>query len=116
MTQWENPLYGGLIQADIAQWSPPAPPALIFSNAALNWLQDHAALMPRLARMLAAGGVLLAACNSKEAAPTQVGAQPTAGPGPSPTARSYADELGDPGGLDSVSHTLAGDLGGPDAR
>ena len=48
------------------------------------------------ASLLAAGGVLLAACNSKEAAPTQVGAQPTAGPGPSPTARSYADELGDP--------------------
>ncbi|HNT25955.1 MAG TPA: protein-methionine-sulfoxide reductase catalytic subunit MsrP [Anaerolineales bacterium] len=48
------------------------------------------------ASLLAAGGVLLAACNSKEAAPTQVGAQPTAGPGPSPTALSYADELGDP--------------------
>ncbi len=70
MTQWENPLYGGLIQADIAQWSPPAPPALIFSNAALNWLQDHAALMPRLARMLAAGGVLAVQMPRQEAAPS----------------------------------------------
>lgn len=44
--------------ADIAAWRPELPPALIFSNAALNWLPDHAALMPRLAVMLAPRGVL----------------------------------------------------------
>lgn len=44
--------------ADITDWRPETPPALIFSNAALNWLPDHAALMPRLAAMLARGGVL----------------------------------------------------------
>ncbi|MFO1201041.1 MAG: methyltransferase domain-containing protein [Tabrizicola sp.] len=44
--------------ADIAAWQPETPPALIFSNAALNWVPDHAAVMPRLARMLAPGGVL----------------------------------------------------------
>lgn len=44
--------------ADIADWRPETPPALIFSNDALHWLPDHAALMPRLAAMLARGGVL----------------------------------------------------------
>lgn len=53
-----NRLYQGLTQADIALWAPVTPPALIFSNAALHWLADHAALMPRLATMLAPGGVL----------------------------------------------------------
>lgn len=58
MTQWGNRLYSGLTQADITLWAAHTPPALIFSNAALNWLPDHAALMPRLAAMLAPGGVL----------------------------------------------------------
>ncbi len=31
---------------------------LVFSNAALHWVADHAALLPRLARMLAPGGQL----------------------------------------------------------
>ncbi|MEO6301464.1 MAG: methyltransferase domain-containing protein, partial [Paracoccaceae bacterium] len=50
--------YGQLVEADIATWRPDAPPALIFSNAALQWLPDHAALLPRLAGFLAPGGVL----------------------------------------------------------
>ena len=45
-------------QADIAHWSPPAPADLIFTNATLHWLDDHAALLPRLAAQLAPGGVL----------------------------------------------------------
>ena len=58
MTQWGNRLYSGLTRADIALWAPDTTPALIYSNAALNWLPDHAALMPRLAGMLALFGVL----------------------------------------------------------
>lgn len=50
--------YGAKVQADIAVWQPETPPALIFSNAVLHWLPDHAALMPRLAALLAPGGVL----------------------------------------------------------
>lgn len=50
--------YARLDQADIATWQPKAPPALIFSNAALHWLPDHATLLPRLAGFLAQGGVL----------------------------------------------------------
>lgn len=50
--------YAAKRQADIATWTPDAPPALIFSNAVLHWLPDHATLMPRLAGFLAPGGVL----------------------------------------------------------
>ena len=50
--------YTRLEQADIATWQPATPPALIFSNAALHWLPDHAALLPRLAGFLASSGVL----------------------------------------------------------
>ena len=50
--------YDTLVHADIGTWTPDAPPALIFSNAALHWLDDHAGLMPRLAGMLRPGGTL----------------------------------------------------------
>lgn len=46
------------IQADVADWSDPDGYDLIFSNATLQWLPDHAALFPRLARSLAPGGCL----------------------------------------------------------
>ncbi|WP_328799252.1 methyltransferase domain-containing protein [Paragemmobacter ruber] len=51
-------LYDLLEAADAADWAPRAAPALIFSNAALHWLPDHARLMPRLARLVAPGGLL----------------------------------------------------------
>jgi trans-aconitate 2-methyltransferase len=50
--------YAALVEADIARWEPESAPGLIFSNAALNWVPDHAVLMPRLAGMLARGGLL----------------------------------------------------------
>jgi trans-aconitate 2-methyltransferase len=46
------------VRADIAEWTPAEPADLIFSNAALHWLDDHAALIPRLRGFLAPGGVL----------------------------------------------------------
>lgn len=45
-------------EGDIGQWRPEAPVDLIFANASLHWLPDHAALMRRLAGALAPGGVL----------------------------------------------------------
>lgn len=42
---------------DIADFRPDKPIDLIFTNAALQWLPDHAALFPRLAAFLAQGGV-----------------------------------------------------------
>lgn len=50
--------YTRLAQADIAEWRPDTPPALIFSNAALQWLGGHDRLIPRLAALLAPGGML----------------------------------------------------------
>jgi trans-aconitate 2-methyltransferase len=48
----------GFVQADIASWSPDSPMNLIVSNAAFHWVGDHDALLTRLARMLAPGGML----------------------------------------------------------
>ena len=46
------------IRADIADWEPERAPELIYSNAALHWVDDHAALIPRLFGYLAPGGCL----------------------------------------------------------
>lgn len=43
---------------DIASWTPAAPPDLLYANAALQWVADHEALLPRLLGLLAPGGVL----------------------------------------------------------
>jgi trans-aconitate 2-methyltransferase len=51
---------GGLrfVHADIRDYDPAAPLALVFSNAALHWLPDHRALFARLRGWLAPGGQL----------------------------------------------------------
>lgn len=46
------------VQADVATWTPDAPVDLLFSNATLHWIPDHARLLPRLMSHLAPGGVL----------------------------------------------------------
>ncbi|ETX30210.1 methyltransferase domain-containing protein [Roseivivax isoporae] len=51
-------VYADLVETDLEAWQPDTPPALIFSNAVLHWVGDHATLMPRLAGMLAEGGTL----------------------------------------------------------
>jgi trans-aconitate 2-methyltransferase len=43
---------------DIATWKAAEPADLVFSNAALQWLDDHAALYPRLLEQAAAHGAL----------------------------------------------------------
>ncbi len=64
--------YARLIRADIANWQPERAPALIFSNAALHWLGDHQRLLPRLARLLAAGGTLAVQMPAQHDAPSHV--------------------------------------------
>ena len=49
---------GKWVSADIGSWSADAPFDIIFSNAALHWVPDHARLFPRLLSQLAPGGVL----------------------------------------------------------
>ena len=58
--------------ADIAAWTPPAPPAMVFSNAALHWLPGHEELFPRLAACLAPKGVFAAQMPVGQGAPYHV--------------------------------------------
>jgi trans-aconitate 2-methyltransferase len=44
-------------QADLAAWNPQQPYDVMFSNAALQWLPDHPALLPGLLQHVAHGGV-----------------------------------------------------------
>ncbi len=62
--------YTRLVQADIAAWVPDSPPALIFSNAALQWLGGHEALMPHLASQPTSGGVLAVQMPGQDDAPS----------------------------------------------
>ncbi|MCA0873171.1 methyltransferase domain-containing protein [Seohaeicola saemankumensis] len=62
--------YDRLDQADVALWSPHGPVALIFSNALLHWLPDHAALLPRLAGEVAPGGTLAVQVPHQNPAPS----------------------------------------------
>jgi trans-aconitate 2-methyltransferase len=53
----ENPGIGWQ-QADLADWRPSRPADVIYSNAALHWLDNHDALMADLLSGLKSGGVL----------------------------------------------------------
>ncbi len=46
------------VEADLAAWMPPAPVELVYSNAALHWLPDHARLFARAMAMVDSGGTL----------------------------------------------------------
>ena len=59
-------------EADIADWQL-NDPALIFSNAALQWVGDHAVMVSRLARMLADGGTLAVQMPYQHGAPSHLG-------------------------------------------
>lgn len=56
--------------ADIAQWSPPLPYDVIFSNAAYQWLPDHKALLPRLFGFVKEGGIFAFQVPSNFGAPS----------------------------------------------
>lgn len=49
---------GRWLLADAATWEADEPYDVVFSNAALQWLPDHAHLFPRLLTQVAAGGAL----------------------------------------------------------
>src|SRR5260221_1646563 len=48
----------GWQQADISSWRPVAPPDVIYTNAALQWVPDHETLLPSLLNKLRPGGVM----------------------------------------------------------
>ena len=70
------------VQADLAEWAPEAPADIIFSNAALHWLDDHAALFPALLRGLADGGTLAVQMPRNHGAPSHTGMLEAARGGP----------------------------------
>jgi trans-aconitate 2-methyltransferase len=60
-------------QADIGSWHPPAPPELIYTNAALQWVPDHETLLPALLKTLRPGGVLAMQVPRHFESPSHVG-------------------------------------------
>lgn len=46
------------VLADLSTWQPEKPLSVIVSNAALQWLKDHETLIPNLANLLEADGIL----------------------------------------------------------
>lgn len=69
-------------RADLATWSPAHPPDLIYSNAALHWLGDHARVFPALLSALAPGGVLAVQMPRNFAAPSHTAIAVAARTGP----------------------------------
>lgn len=59
-------------RADIAQWQPDAPQQIIFANASLQWLPDHAHLFPHLVSQLEHGGYLAVQMPDNMDEPTHV--------------------------------------------
>lgn len=76
--------------ADAAIWRPGRAPDLIYANAVLQWVPDHATLLPRLFGLLAPGGVLAVQMPDNLAEPSHRLMREVAGAGP------WAAAIGDP--------------------
>jgi trans-aconitate 2-methyltransferase len=60
------------IEADLATFAPAAPADIVFSNAALHWLDDHETVFPRIFAAVADGGVLAVQIPDQFRAPSHV--------------------------------------------
>ncbi len=69
-------------RADLATWQPGRPADVIYSNAALHWLGDHARLFPALLEALAPGGVLAVQMPRNFSAPSHIAIAEAARSGP----------------------------------
>jgi trans-aconitate 2-methyltransferase len=69
-------------QADLAAWSADRPADLIYSNAAIQWIDDHRAVFPRLVAALAPGGTLAVQMPRNHDAPSHTGMTAAARSGP----------------------------------
>jgi trans-aconitate 2-methyltransferase len=69
-------------EADLGKWRPGRPADVIYSNAALHWLDGHDALLPGLFAGLAPGGVLAVQMPRNFAAPSHTLITETALDGP----------------------------------
>ncbi|QRG07127.1 trans-aconitate 2-methyltransferase [Xanthobacter dioxanivorans] len=68
--------------ADASTFTLPKPADLIFANAVLQWVPEHAALLPRLLSLLAPGGVLAVQMPDNLDEPSHVAMRETAMAGP----------------------------------
>jgi trans-aconitate 2-methyltransferase len=57
-------------QGELSTWKPAAAPTLLYSNAALHWVDDHARLFPRLAGAVAPGGAMAVQMPRQNEAPS----------------------------------------------
>jgi trans-aconitate 2-methyltransferase len=73
---------GTWVQSSIDQWVPDAPFDVVYSNAALHWLDDHAALLPRLLAHVSAGGTFAMQVPDNFSEPTHQAAIDIAREGP----------------------------------
>ena len=69
-------------EGDIAAWRAEPPVDLLFTNAALQWLDDHAALYPRLLSQVAPGGVMAVQVPRNDESPSHVAIRETVAEGP----------------------------------
>jgi trans-aconitate 2-methyltransferase len=67
---------------DIAGWAPAEPLDVVFSNAALHWVDDHPALFARLTSALAPGGQLAVQMPANHDHPSHLVAERVAGKAP----------------------------------
>lgn len=92
--------------AGVESWMPEAPLDLLFSNAALHWLGDHANLFPRLLDQLAPGGVLAVQMPGNFAAPSHRLIRELAAE-PAWSSRLAEARMGAVLGMDAYHHLLA---------
>jgi len=69
-------------QADLATWCPPGPADVIYSNAALHWIEDHAPVFVALFKSLAPGGVFAVQIPRNFSAPSHASMGEAARSGP----------------------------------
>jgi trans-aconitate 2-methyltransferase len=86
--------------ADISQWQPSQAPDLVYANAALQWVPDHAALFPRLFSLLAPGGVLAVQMPDNHQEPTHRAMREVA------ALPEFASTIGDPARLRPPMSTI----------
>lgn len=83
-------------EADFGRWTAEAPVDVLYTNAALHWLDGHEALFPRLLAQLAPGGVMAVQMPAMHAAPIRALQHAVAADGP------WAPLLAEVGGAPAI--------------
>jgi trans-aconitate 2-methyltransferase len=60
------------VEADLRDWTPPRQVDVVFSNATLQWVDDHPSILARLVSWLAPGGVMAVQMPANFDAPSHV--------------------------------------------